>query len=267
MVKTGETAMASRQDDRIVVRIDAELVDLSHAYLANRAIEVDEIKAALERNDFEKIDRIGHNMRGSGSMFGFEDLTAIGTELQRAVAAGDGARITRLRERMREFVSLVEIRTAESTTIADSEANSAERPEFPRVVLVVDDDEMNRVLVSRYLENEGYVVKQVSSGDEALAALARRPLPAMVLLDVVMAGLSGYEVCRRIKSNPATTAIPVVLVTGLEKDEDRLLGMEAGADEFLAKPVTRRNLLARVGTLVHFESMPETVAARHPCSR
>jgi CheY-like chemotaxis protein/HPt (histidine-containing phosphotransfer) domain-containing protein len=258
--------MASRPDDRIVVRVDAELVDLSHAYLANRAKEVEEIKPALERQDFEKIDKIGHNMRGSGRMFGFEDLTTIGTDLQRAVAVGDAARIMQLQERMRKYVSLVEVRTAVSAPIADSEANSADRSEFPREVLVVDDDEMNRILVGRFLENEGYAVKQVSSGTEALAALAHPPLPVVVVLDVVMAGLSGFEVCRSIKSNPATTAIPVILVTGLEKNEDRRRGMEAGANDFLSKPVTRRELLARVGSLVRLGSISETAAEPHSYS-
>jgi two-component system cell cycle response regulator len=153
-----------------------------------------------------------------------------------------------------------------SAPIADSEANSADRSEFPREVLVVDDDEMNRILVGRFLENEGYAVKQVSSGTEALAALAHPPLPVVVVLDVVMAGLSGFEVCRSIKSNPATTAIPVILVTGLEKNEDRRRGMEAGANDFLSKPVTRRELLARVGSLVGLGSISETAAEPHSYS-
>jgi CheY-like chemotaxis protein/HPt (histidine-containing phosphotransfer) domain-containing protein len=258
--------MASRPDDRIVVRVDAELVDLSQVYLANRSKEVGEIKSALERQDLGKIDKIGHNMRGSGRMFGFEDLTTIGTELQRAVALGDAAQIMQLQERMRKYVSLVEIRTAAPAPIVGNEAHSADRSGFPRAVWIVDDDEMNRILVGRFLENEGYAVKQVSSGDEALAALARPPLPALVLLDVVMAGLSGFEVCCRIKSNPATTAIPVVLVTGLEKDEDRRRGMKAGANAFLSKPVTRRELLARVDTLVRLGSMRETAAEPHSYS-
>ena len=248
--------MASKPGDRIVVRVDTELLDLSRAYLANRTKEIGEIKAALQRHDFETIHRMGHNMRGSGRMFGFEELTVTGAKLQRAAAAGDSAEIMRLQGRIGEFVSRVELKTEQirqahtATPEAKVDARPADSPESRafamRHVLIVDDDEMNRILISRYLEKEGYSVRQVSSGDDALAALKRPPLPAMILLDVVMSGMSGFDVCREIKADPATKAIPVVLVTGLDKDEDRLRGKEAGADAFLAKPVARRDLLARV---------------------
>jgi len=254
--------MASGPAERVVVRIDADLLGLSRAYLANRRKEVEVIKAALQRQDFETIYRIGHNMHGSGRMFGFDELTAIGALLQRAVTAADSAGILRLQDRMGDFVSRVELRTldAPASTFADGPANSTARAEFQRqYVLVVDDDEMNRVLVSHYLERAGYSVNQVSNGDDALAALARSPLPALILLDVVMAGMSGFEVCRRIKSNRRTMAIPVVLVTGLEKNEDRRRGMEAGADEFLSKPVERRDLLSRVCALARPDAKTATV--------
>ncbi len=257
--------MATKPADRIVIRVDAELLDLCRVYLANRTKEVGEIKAALHRHDFETIHRMGHNMHGSGRMFGFDELTVTGAELQRAAAAGDSAEIMRLQGAIGEFVSRVELRTENAqcahTVKRHANVDSARLPAFQlHHVLLVDDDEMNRILVSRYLEKEGYTVRQVSSGDDALAALKQPPLPAMILLDVVMSGMSGFDVCREIKAdpNPGTRAIPVVLVTGLDKDEDRLRGREAGADAFLTKPVARRDLLARVSALVRRDAEAAT---------
>lgn len=250
--------MSSRASNRVVVRIEAELLDLVRAYLANRAKDVEVIKAALQRQDFETIRRIGHNMQGSGRTFGFEGLTAIGAGLQRAVAAANSAEIMRLQGCLADLVSRVEVKGVEvqnahrlARPLEPVAVGRADGPNFhEQYVLVVDDQEMNRMIVSRYLEKEGYTVRQVSSGDEALAALEQRPPPAVILLDVVMSGLNGFEVCRRIKSNPRTLAIPVVLVTGYERHEDRVQGMEAGADGFLSKPVERQELLARVRALV-----------------
>ena len=116
-------------------------------------------------------------------------------------------------------------------------------------ILLVDDQEMNAAIVGRYLAHAGYTVKYLASGDAALAALECRPLPALIMLDVVMAGTDGLEVCRRIKSNPATSAIPVIMVTALDSRGDRIRAWSAGADEVLSKPVRREELVSRVGLL------------------
>jgi CheY-like chemotaxis protein len=109
---------------------------------------------------------------------------------------------------------------------------------------------MNRILIAHHLEKEGYAVVQCASGEEALAMLDRRPLPALVLLDVLMGATSGLEVCRHIKQSASTSVIPVVLLTALESKEDRMRGMQAGADDLLTKPVTRGALLERVSRLL-----------------
>lgn len=245
--------MSSHSGETTIVRLDADLVNLARAYLSKRAKEPDVIGTALQQRDFETIQRIGHNLHGSGQMFGFGELTRIGAELQRAVVARDGAGIMRLKHRMAEFVSRVKV---ESANIDDDAVTSESGTRDSSVtvrrnhVLLVDDDEMNRILIAHYLEKEGYTVAQAASGEEALAALEIRPLPALILLDVVMPGLSGLDVCRHIKASRSTGAIPVVLLTALEKNEDRFRGMEAGADDFVTKPVTRVDLLARVSTLL-----------------
>ena len=117
-------------------------------------------------------------------------------------------------------------------------------------ILVVDDQPLNLELMTDYLEGSGCIVVTAPDGEAALAAV-ERDKPDLVLLDVVMPRLDGIEVCRRLKANPATWLIPVVLVTSLSAVEDQVRGLAAGADDFLTKPVERHELLARVLTMLH----------------
>ena len=120
-------------------------------------------------------------------------------------------------------------------------------------ILIVDDDAAFRKLLAELLRAKGYEVVAVGDGEEALAECACRQ-PDVVLLDVEMPRLDGFEVCRRLKQHPETRLTPVVLVTALAAIEDRILGIEAGADDFLSKPVDRNELLARVRSLVSLKA-------------
>ncbi len=113
------------------------------------------------------------------------------------------------------------------------------------LVLVVDDEARNRKLARQLLEVEGYLVEEAENGAQALErAVDLRP--DVVLLDVMMPVMNGLEACRLLKAHEHTAEIPVVLVTALKEREDRLQGIEAGADDFLSKPVDRQELLLRV---------------------
>ncbi|HEX6004391.1 MAG TPA: response regulator [Burkholderiales bacterium] len=211
------------------------------------------IAAAVERRDFDAIHKIGHNLLGSGEMFGFAELSRIGAGLQRAADAHDAAGVDRLRRRMAHYLAqTVAPISQQAHTVAAGTRRRATAVRAPRrhEVLVVDDDEMNRILITHYLEKAGYTVAQCARGEEALAALDAPRLPGLVLLDVVMPGRSGLDICRAIKADARTGSIPVVLLTALEKEEDRQRGMEAGADDFVTKPVSRVDLLARVAELL-----------------
>ena len=128
----------------------------------------------------------------------------------------------------------------------------------PGHILVVDDVAKNVTLLRDILEAKGYKVSTASSGTEALEKIRTDP-PNLVLLDVIMPDLSGFEVCKRVRDNSDTALLPVVLVTALDSTEDRIRGIEAGADDFLTKPIDLHELLARVRSLLRIEELIETV--------
>ena len=139
----------------------------------------------------------------------------------------------------------------------------ADRPDAPAAsaparVLVVDDTPQNVKLLADILGAKGFVAITAASGEEALAKLAAER-PDLVLLDVMMPGLSGYDVCRRIRADPATALLPVVLVTSLDPHQERVKGIEAGADDFLSKPIHQAELLARVRSLLRIKALQDEV--------
>src|SRR5690242_12284562 len=123
-------------------------------------------------------------------------------------------------------------------------------------VLVVDDVDVNVRLLEAKLSSEYFTVVTASSGEEALR-LARSEHPDIILLDVMMPEMDGFEVCRRLKADPLTDEIPVVMVTALSEVADRVRGLQSGADDFLTKPVNDIALFARVRSLVRLKRMME----------
>jgi len=133
-------------------------------------------------------------------------------------------------------------------------------------ILVVDDIEANVRLLEAKLAAEYYDVLTASDGPSALA-IASSEQPDIVLLDVMMPGLDGFEVCRRLKEDPATRHIPVVLVTALDGRSDRIEGLEAGADEFLTKPIDDVLLFARVRSLTRLKLVIDELRQREESGR
>ena len=128
-------------------------------------------------------------------------------------------------------------------------------------VLVVDDDPDMQSFLVRMLQAEGMRADAVADGDAALLHSIASP-PDLVLLDVLLPGVDGFSVCQRLKDEPATAMVPVVLVTALEDQDSRVRGIRAGADDFLSKPVQREELLARVQTLRRLHETRRELEAR-----
>jgi adenylate cyclase len=131
----------------------------------------------------------------------------------------------------------------------------------PAKILVVDDTPKNVKLLADLLSVKGYAVVTAGSGPEALAQLdAERP--DLVLLDVVMPEMSGYEVCCKVRENPATATLPVIMVTALDPGVERVKGIDAGADDFLSKPINQPELLARVRSLLRIKELHDQVQSQ-----
>ena len=125
-------------------------------------------------------------------------------------------------------------------------------------ILVVDDTPLNVKLLADLLRVKGFVVSTAASGPEALDRITAER-PDLVLLDVMMPEMSGYEVCTRLRANPETARLPVVMVTSLDAVHERVKGIEVGADDFLSKPVNQPELLARVRSLLRIKELDDAL--------
>ena len=130
---------------------------------------------------------------------------------------------------------------------------------MPSRVLIVEDEPDIRELVVHHLKREGYKVSAASSGEEALRQVQAAP-PDLVILDLMMPAMDGLEVCRRLRQDPSTVSLPIVMLTAKGDEVDRVLGLEIGADDYIVKPFSPKELLARVRAVLR-RSRPAPGAA------
>ena len=124
----------------------------------------------------------------------------------------------------------------------------------PPRILIVDDNENNRAIIAARLGSQGYLTSEACDGAEALEA-ARRQAPDLILLDVTMPRMDGLEACRRLRSDPTVGFVPIILVTALADSKDVVAGLEAGADEYLTKPIDQQALVARVRSMLRIKEL------------
>jgi CheY-like chemotaxis protein len=130
------------------------------------------------------------------------------------------------------------------------------------MILIVDDEVQNRKLLEAVLLPEGYETVSVANGEEALASITQRR-PDLILLDIMMPGMDGYEVAGILKANPATSNIPVIMVTAQDDRAARLASLTAGAEDILTKPIDRAELWLRVRNLLRLRASSEDGVLQH----
>ena len=128
-------------------------------------------------------------------------------------------------------------------------------------VLVVEDDPDIAELVTRYLEKAGYAATRVSSGRDALDAV-RAKAPDLIVLDVMLPHVDGLEVCRLLRANEQTASIPIIMLTARAEESERIVGLEMGADDYIAKPFSPNELVARVRALLRRSQRRDTPSGR-----
>ena len=131
----------------------------------------------------------------------------------------------------------------------------------PARILIADDNPANVDILARRLESQGYEIVTAHDGEEALTK-ARDLLPDLILLDVMMPKMDGFAVCREIKGDTALPFMPIILVTAKTESKDIVEGLDAGADEYLPKPVDHAALVARVGSILRIKEMHDTIEAQ-----
>jgi len=128
-------------------------------------------------------------------------------------------------------------------------------------ILVVEDDPDIAALVNRYLDKAGFISELAASGHDALTAIATRP-PDLIVLDLMLPQVDGLEVCRVIRGNEATAGLPIIMLTARADESERIVGLELGADDYLAKPFSPNELVARVRALLRRAHRPAGPRAR-----
>jgi two-component system phosphate regulon response regulator PhoB len=136
----------------------------------------------------------------------------------------------------------------------------AETVKTSRTILIVEDEEDLVQTLEYNLRQEGYETRAALTGKEALEQARREPLPDLVLLDLMLPDLPGTEVCRRLRQDPATRSLPVLMVTAKGEEIDRVVGFEMGADDYVVKPFSVRELLLRVRAILRRAGASETAA-------
>ena len=186
---------------------------------------------------------------------------------QKAYAAGCIGYITKpievrtFAESIRQWLQSKATTTDHSDTVPDISQKDTGLSRYQKNILIVDDELLNLKLLSGMLASEPYNLTTVTSGREALVKIKQQP-PDIILLDIMMPDMDGFEVTRQLKNNSETKDIPIILVTALTEYQDKIKGLEVGADEFLNKPVQAEELLTRIQSLLRMKEYHERLSCK-----
>jgi serine phosphatase RsbU (regulator of sigma subunit)/anti-sigma regulatory factor (Ser/Thr protein kinase)/HPt (histidine-containing phosphotransfer) domain-containing protein len=241
----------------------AELADLLRAFAPQAADHLAALARAAGTGDAEEARREAHALAGAAGNLGASALHHAARSLEHAARAGAGGLATPLAEVARAGRALLAAIAGLGPAAAGAPAPAASPPPAARgeladrLVLIVDDVRTNVELLVRALK-DNYRLAVAQDGESALRSVAVAP-PDLVLLDIMMPGLDGYEVCRRLKRDPHTRDIPVVFLTSLDEVQDKARGFEAGAADYITKPFEILEVKARVGALLRAKAYQDAV--------
>jgi cyclic di-GMP phosphodiesterase len=233
------------------------VTQLVHSLVTESGMQLVSVRDGLETGDLELLFRAAHTLQGSAAMVGAESVARMCSDLARAGRAGDIGSARAIAAQVE--TGFATIRSALAGWADRSKSAAPEEPLFqpnlsevkPRRILVIDDDDGIRKITQMLVEGLGHEVESARDGLEGLEKLQLGI--DLVLLDVVMPGLDGFDVCRRIRKDPRGKDVPVVMVTSLQTREHRLLAVEAGASDFIAKPVDETELRIRSASLLRMK--------------
>jgi diguanylate cyclase (GGDEF)-like protein len=224
--------------ERALAMVEADgdlLVATAQRFLEQNPRRIDELREALDRRDLPDIERLAHGLAGAAQNFAADDTERAARALMERAVAGD---IPSLR-------TLFERTCAALSDLGDALAAHCTRHEL-RNVLVADDDDVTRMRLEHLLEKWGHRVTSVSRGDVALEILGPSGPPHLAIVDWMMPGMTGIDLCRALRARKSDTYTYGILVTARDDPDSMLAGLEAGADDFLAKPIAPEELRARL---------------------
>ena len=223
--------------------------------------QMEAVRKAAANGDREALYRSAHSLQGSVAIVGADSVARACSELVMTARSGSFEQVTPIVTQIESGIEAIR-RALVGWTATPGAAVATPPPQAPtgvgrKRVLVIDDDDGIRRITQLLVEGLGHDVESARDGIEGLAKL--RLGVDLVLLDVVMPGLDGFDVCRRIRQDPAGRDVPVIIVTTLETKEHRLYAVEAGANDFIAKPVDETELRVRTTSLLKMKIAQDEV--------
>jgi CheY-like chemotaxis protein len=242
-----------RLHPRVLVRVDSSLAELIPRFLVNRRSDVETIGTALDQGDYERIRVLGHDMKGSGGGYGFDEITDIGASLERAAEGREHAEIRAKAAELAWYLDSVDVDYTQALPAGPGPSkagapghSAASAGGASRYILIVDDNADARDVLLAFLTDYGYEAVAVDHGLAALEHLRASPDALLVLVDLTMPVMDGRTFLMEVKADPALAHIPVVVVTGVE----RPLGL-VGAAALIAKPFNGKTVLGVIEGLAN----------------
>ena len=214
--------------------------ELMRVFAEQMRLTIHALYGAVENNDADRIRRQAHSLQGMGGTAGAPEISVVGEELSRLAKQGDLERCRHLITRLERWQGDREV-----TSAAGGVSNKRKTPILSGRVLIVDDELPNRLYLRKLLSDHGATVIEADNGSRALE-LAQQQAPDLALVDVMMPGISGYEVCQKLVTTPSTCHISVIMVTARSTVEDIEHAFILGVFDYIRKPFHPRELLARV---------------------